>query len=100
MKRERSEGGGRRTEGSESSVISDQTSEPCAPGVGAASGGSGAVTWMGETFLTRREMARVLRVSLRTLDAMVGREEIPCVRLRGRLVRFCVEDVVRKLKGE
>jgi excisionase family DNA binding protein len=54
----------------------------------------------GERLWKRKELAPVLRVSLRTLDTMVALGEIPCLRLRGRLVRFRLEDVLRKLKGE
>jgi excisionase family DNA binding protein len=45
-------------------------------------------------FLTREELAEVLQVSVRTVDAMVVREEIPCVRLRGAITRFYLPDVI------
>jgi excisionase family DNA binding protein len=47
--------------------------------------------------LTREELAEVLKVSLRTVDAMVAAEEIPHIRMRGNLVRFYLPDVVRHL---
>ncbi len=48
-------------------------------------------------FLTRRELAGVLKVSVRTVDAMVAAGEITPVRIRGVLVRFYLPDVVREL---
>ena len=87
MKRETSDAGSQKSE-------AECTSPRPSPHAG-----EGADAELAETFLTRQEMARVLRVSLRTLDTMVAAGEIPCVRLRGRLVRFWVEDVVRKVKG-
>ena len=48
-------------------------------------------------FLTREELAEVLQISVRTLDAMVAAVEVPCVRLRGGIVRFHLPDVVRHL---
>lgn len=52
--------------------------------------------------LTRPETARELRVSLATLDRLVGRGELPVVRVGGRtlvraadLRRFIAERVVR-----
>ena len=64
-------------------------------------GGEGVASAVaGERLWKRKELAPVLRVSLRTLDKMVALGEIPCLRLRGRLIRFRLEDVLRKLKGE
>jgi excisionase family DNA binding protein len=51
----------------------------------------------GVQFITREELAEVLRVSLRTVDAMMAAEEIPFVRLRGVIIRFYLPDVVRQL---
>jgi hypothetical protein len=48
-------------------------------------------------FLTREELAGVLQVSIRTVDAMVAAKEILTVRLRGIIVRFYLPDVVRAL---
>ena len=59
-----------------------------------------AAAAVGERLWKRKELAPVLRVSLRTLDKMVALGEIPCLRLRGRLVRFRLEDVLRKLEGK
>ena len=47
--------------------------------------------------LTREELAEVLKISVRTVDAMVGAGEIPHLRMRGNLVRFYLPDVVRHL---
>ena len=49
----------------------------------------------GERFLTRRGLAAVLKVSVRTVDEMVAAGEITPVRIRG-LVRFCLAEVVRE----
>jgi excisionase family DNA binding protein len=47
--------------------------------------------------LTREELATALKVSLRTVDRMLAEGEIMPVRLRGKLVRFYLPDVVRQL---
>jgi excisionase family DNA binding protein len=47
--------------------------------------------------VTRRGLAVVLGVSLRTVDRMLAAREIAPVRLRGWSVRFYVPDVVRAL---
>jgi excisionase family DNA binding protein len=54
----------------------------------------------GERLLTRRELAFYLRVGVRTVDNMRAAKEIEAVLIRGRLVRFCLDDVLGKLKGE
>jgi len=46
--------------------------------------------------VTRRGLAAVLKVSVRTVDEMVAAEEITPLRVRG-LVRFFLPDVVRQL---
>ena len=51
----------------------------------------------GEQFLTRRGLAAVLKVSVRTVDEMVAAGEITPLRPRGVLVRFHLPDVVREL---
>ena len=50
--------------------------------------------------LTKPEMAEFLRVSVRTLAAMMQRGEIPYSVVGKRLVRFRLEDVVRKLGSQ
>jgi len=52
---------------------------------------------VGEKLLTRRELAAVLKVSVRTVDEMVAAKEITPLRPRGVLVRFHLPDVVREL---
>jgi excisionase family DNA binding protein len=47
--------------------------------------------------VTREELAEILKVSVRTVDAMAANGEIPHMRLRGNLVRFYLPDVVRSL---
>ena len=49
-----------------------------------------------QLFLTRHELASLLKVSVRTLDRMVTAGEIPAVRLRGR-PRFHLPTVVAQL---
>ncbi len=51
----------------------------------------------GQEFLTRKELAAVLKVSVRTVDEMVAVGEITPIRPRGVLVRFYLPDVVREL---
>ena len=53
-----------------------------------------------ERLLTRQELAGFLQVCVRTVDSMVALGEIEALRIRGRLVRFRLEDVLRKLKKE
>ena len=48
-------------------------------------------------WFTRPGLAAALKVSVSTIDRMVKSEELPCVRLRGR-VRFYVPDVVEALR--
>jgi len=48
-------------------------------------------------WFTRPGLAAALQVSVCTVDRMVASEEIPCVRVRGR-VRFYVPDVVEALR--
>jgi excisionase family DNA binding protein len=49
--------------------------------------------------LTRPDLAKVLQVSLRTVDRMIADGEIPVRRVRGKIVRFLYEDVEDYLKG-
>jgi excisionase family DNA binding protein len=51
----------------------------------------------GERLLNRFELAAALRVSLSTVDRMLANDEIPCMRLRGR-VRFHLADVIECLR--
>lgn len=49
-----------------------------------------------QTYLTRADLARVLRVSIRKVDSMIAGREIPVLRL-GKAVRFRWEEVERVL---
>ena len=49
-------------------------------------------------WFTRLGLAVALQVSVSTIDRMVKSEELPCVRLRGR-VRFYLPDVVEALRN-
>ncbi len=51
----------------------------------------------GQMFLTKAQMAALLQVSIRTITAMMAKKEIPFLRLKGRLIRFCLDDVHRHL---
>lgn len=51
---------------------------------------------VGQGFVTRRGLAAVLKVSVRTVDEMIAAKEITPVRVRG-LVRFYLPQVVREL---
>ena len=53
----------------------------------------------GLRFLTRRELAEALKVSVRTVDTMVAGGEIPHLRLHGNFIRFYLPDVVRHLSA-
>jgi len=46
---------------------------------------------------TKRQMAAMLQVSTRTLDYLMQRGEVSYLKLNGKLVRFRVEDVLRRL---
>jgi excisionase family DNA binding protein len=50
-----------------------------------------------EKFLTRHELAALLKISVRTVDEMVAAREITPLRPGGVLVRFYLPDVVREL---
>lgn len=65
----------------------------CADRLAVASGGGPEL----QGFVTRRGLASVLKVSVRTVDEMVAAKEITPVRIRGVLVRFYLPDVVREL---
>jgi excisionase family DNA binding protein len=60
-------------------------------------GASATPVVTGLRLLTREELAEVLQISVRTVDAMLAAEELPCVRMRGAIVRFYLPDVVRHL---
>jgi excisionase family DNA binding protein len=57
---------------------------------------SAVVLPAGEKYFTRRELARILKVSLRTVDGLIADEAIPFLRL-GKAIRFRLEDVERHL---
>jgi len=51
-----------------------------------------------DTLLTREKLAEALDVSLRTVDMMLADGEITPMRLRGKLVRFYLPDVLQELR--
>lgn len=61
------------------------------------SGEAGALTPAGALLLTKAQMAGVLQVSVRCVSDMMKRGELPYLKLRGRFVRFRLEDVQRRL---
>ena len=46
---------------------------------------------------TKRQMAAMLQISIRTLNDMMQRGEVSYLKINGRLVRFRLEDVNRRL---
>ena len=52
-----------------------------------------------EACVTRFEVARLLRVSVRTVDRMIAAGELPRRRVRDKTVRFLRADVERYLNG-
>jgi hypothetical protein len=52
----------------------------------------------GDLLVTRARLALVLGVSLRTLDMMLADGDITPMRLRGKLVRFYLPDVLQELR--
>jgi excisionase family DNA binding protein len=41
-----------------------------------------------DAYLTKKQLAQLLNVSLRTVDNLIARRAIPFVRLSGKIVRF------------
>jgi excisionase family DNA binding protein len=53
---------------------------------------------LGDGLLTKRELARRLRLSLRTIDAWMRTKHLPYIKA-GKTVRFRWEDVLEKLNA-
>ena len=53
----------------------------------------------GEEFLTKKELAALLKVGVRTVNSIMARGDIRFSKLSGHLVRFHVDDVQRYLDG-
>ena len=53
-----------------------------------------------DKLLTRAELAKMLMVSVSTVDRMLADGEITPIRLRGKLVRFHLPDVLAELRGK
>jgi excisionase family DNA binding protein len=51
----------------------------------------------GQIYLTKAQMAAVLQVSIRTIGSMMASGELCFLRLKGRFIRFRLEDVQRQL---
>jgi len=51
-----------------------------------------------DLLVTRAQLALELKVSLRMVDMMLADGEITPMRLRGKLVRFYLPDVLQKLR--
>jgi len=58
----------------------------------------GILPGRGDCLLTRVELAQALKVSLSTVDRLLADEEITPVRLREKLVRFYLPDVLGELR--
>lgn len=50
--------------------------------------------------LTRRELAKLCKVSTRTVDNWVAAGKLPLLRIGRRCVRFSLPEVLQVLKGE
>ena len=57
----------------------------------------GAVLPPEERFFTKPEMAALMKVSIRCLSDMMRRGEVSYLKINGRLVRFRLQDVNRRL---
>ena len=57
-------------------------------------------TSLGDTaeFLTKSQVADLLRVSRRTVDNMLARQQLPFYRINRRLLRFRREDIMEHLR--
>ena len=53
-----------------------------------------------QLFLTRRELAAVLKISVRTIDRLVADGELPVHRLGRKVVRFYLPEVVQAMDKE
>ena len=51
-----------------------------------------------DVLLTRVQLAEALKVSLRSVDLMLADGEITPMRLRGKMVRFYLPDVLQELR--
>ena len=49
-------------------------------------------------FLTKKHVANLLRVSARTVDALMAAKKLPYYRLNARLIRFRRKDVLNHLE--
>jgi excisionase family DNA binding protein len=54
----------------------------------------------GEEFFTKPEIAKLMKVSIRTVTEMMNRGEIAYLKIGERLVRFRLEDVQRCLSAK
>ena len=50
-----------------------------------------------ERFFTKPEMAKLMKVSIRCLSDMMRRGEVSFLKINGRLVRFRLQDVNKRL---
>jgi excisionase family DNA binding protein len=53
-----------------------------------------------EALLTRRELAKLCKVSTRTVDNWVSTGKLPLLRIGKRCVRFSLPDVLKTLRNE
>src|SRR5690349_20999119 len=49
--------------------------------------------------LTRQALANALNISVRTVDQMIADQDITPIRLRGKLVRFHLPDVLAEIRA-
>ena len=77
----------------EADPVKPPTESPSSPGEPPQASSSGTT----EAFLTRQELAGVLKVSVRTIDRMVAKGRIPACRFGANTVRFDLPDVLAAL---
>ncbi len=73
-----------------------RTSPPAPLPIGCGEGSAGALL-AGHLFLTKPQLAGILQISVRCITDMMKRGELDYLKLRGRFVRFRLEDVQRRL---
>lgn len=53
-----------------------------------------------EDLYTRQEVAKILKVHVRTVDRMLSRDEIPVIKIGGRIVRISESSLKSMTKSE
>lgn len=53
-----------------------------------------------EDLYTRQEVAKILKVHVRTVDRMLSRDEIPVIQIGGRIVRISESSLKSMIKSK